>query len=133
GEEVIHLLDCEREDIMLVSGKTGDGVAALLDAICERVPAPRPSEQDVYRGLIFDFEYSNHRGIIVFMRVFDGVVKKGDVLKFAASNRSFTALEVGVVTPEETPQDRLEAGQIGYIVTGIKEPGVASVGDTLIP
>jgi GTP-binding protein LepA len=87
----------------------------------------------VYRGLIFDFQYDNHRGIIVFMRVFDGAVKKGDVLKFTASKRAFTALEVGVVTPEETPQTALEAGQIGYIVTGIKEPGVAYVGDTLMP
>ncbi|MEY3784620.1 MAG: GTP-binding protein LepA, GTP-binding protein LepA, partial [Candidatus Parcubacteria bacterium] len=87
---------------------------------------------DTYRGLIFDFQYSNHRGIIVFMRVFDGEVKKGDVLKFAASKRTFTALEVGVVTPEEHPVDSLEAGEIGYIVTGIKEPGVAAVGDTLM-
>lgn len=133
GEEVMKLLGCERKEILLVSGKTGDGVAELLEEICERVPAPQPSESDVYRGLIFDFQYSNHRGIIVFMRVFDGTVKKGDVLKFAASKKTFTALEVGVVTPQETPQDELHAGQIGYIVTGIKEPGVASVGDTLVP
>ena len=131
GEEVIKLLDCAREDILLVSGKTGDGVPELLEAIRERIPAPEQSKLDTYRGLIFDFEYSNHRGIIVFMRVFDGVVKKGDVLQFAASGRSFTALEVGVVTPEETPVDSLSAGEIGYIVTGIKEPGVAGVGDTL--
>lgn len=133
GEEVMQLLDCERDEIFLVSGKTGDGVAALLEVICEKIPPPRPAEMDTFRGLIFDFQYSNHRGIIVFMRVFDGVVKKGDVLKFAASKKSFTALEVGVVTPEETPQDELHAGQIGYIVTGIKEPGIASVGDTLMP
>lgn len=133
GDEVINLLGCEREDIMLVSGKTGAGVGDLLETICERIPEPKESQGDVYRGLIFDFQYSNHRGIIVFMRVIDGVVKKGDVLKFAASKKSFTALEVGVVTPQETPQDSLAAGQIGYIVTGIKEPGVAYVGDTLIP
>ena len=133
GEEVINLLGCTREDIMLVSGKTGDGVPALLERICASVPEPRLSQMDTYRGLIFDFQYSNHRGIIVFMRVFDGKVKKGDVLKFAASKKTFTALEIGVVTPQETPQDFLEAGQIGYIVTGIKEPGIASVGDTLLP
>ncbi|HEY0964272.1 MAG TPA: translation elongation factor 4, partial [Candidatus Paceibacterota bacterium] len=133
GDEVINLLGCEREDIMLVSGKTGAGVSELLEAICKRVPPPKESTSDTYRGLIFDFQYSNHRGIIVFMRVIDGVVKKGDVLKFAASRKSFTALEVGVVTPEETPQPELKAGQIGYIVTGIKEPGVAAVGDTLMP
>ncbi|USN88465.1 MAG: elongation factor 4 [Candidatus Nomurabacteria bacterium] len=132
GDEVMRLLGCERDDILLVSGKTGDGVPALLEAICLRIPPPAPSKLDDYRGLIFDFAYSNHRGIIVYMRVFDGEVKKGDVLKFAASKRSFTALEVGIVTPEEVPVDSLNAGEIGYIVTGIKEPGVAGVGDTLM-
>lgn len=131
GEEVMQLLGCTREDILLVSGKTGAGVADLLEAICERVPAPRPSETDAYRGLVFDFQYSNHRGIIVYMRVFDGVVKKGDELTFIAGKRGFTALEVGTLTPKEQPTDALEAGEIGYIVTGIKEPGVANVGDTL--
>ena len=133
GNEVINLLGCSREDILLVSGKTGDGVPALLEAICERIPPPKETTETTYRGLIFDFQYSNHRGIIVFMRVIDGTVKKGDVLKFAASKKTFTALEVGVVTPEESPQSELTAGQIGYIVTGIKEPGVAYVGDTLLP
>ena len=133
GDEVINLLGCTREDIMLVSGKTGTGVAELLEVICERIPPPKESTETTFRGLIFDFQYDNHRGIIVFMRVVDGVVKKGDTLKFAASKKVFTALEVGVVTPEETPQSELTAGQIGYIVTGIKEPGVAYVGDTLIP
>lgn len=133
SEEVMNLLACEKSDIHLVSGKTGDGVKELLDVIAERVPAPASSTVDVYRGLIFDFQYSNHRGIIVFMRVFDGQVKKGDVLRFSASGKTFTALEVGVVTPEEQPVEMLGAGQIGYIVTGIKEPGVAGVGDTLVP
>jgi len=132
GDEVVKLLQCSREDILLVSGKTGSGVPALLEAIRLRIPPPVVSTLGTYRGLIFDFAYSNHRGIIVFMRVFDGEVKKGDVLKFAASKRSFTALEVGIVTPEEMPVDQLSAGEIGYIVTGIKEPGVAGVGDTLM-
>ncbi len=132
GQDVMTLLGCEREDILLVSGKTGAGVPALLDAICVRIPPPRPAELATYRGLIFDFQYSNHRGIIVFMRVFDGSVKKGDVLRFFATGRTFTALEVGVVTPAEHPVESLHAGEIGYIVTGIKEPGVAAVGDTLV-
>ncbi|MBY0537914.1 translation elongation factor 4 [Patescibacteria group bacterium] len=131
GDSVIALLGCKREDILLVSGKTGAGVPELLEAICERIPAPRPSELDAYRGLIFDFTYSNHRGVIVFMRVFDGEVRKGDVLCFAAGGKSFTVLEVGMVTPGEVPCDSIRAGEIGYIVTGIKEPGVANVGDTL--
>ncbi len=132
GESVMKLLDCSKEDILLVSGKTGAGVPELLSAICERIPPPKPSVLDTYRGLIFDFQYSNHRGVIVFMRVFDGEVKKGDQLRFAVSGKTFTALEVGKVTPAEIPVPLLEAGEIGYIVTGIKEPGVATVGDTLI-
>jgi GTP-binding protein LepA len=86
---------------------------------------------DTYRGLVFDFKYSNHRGIIVYMRVFDGSIKKGDRLNFMAADRSFEALEIGILAPEEKPIDVLSAGEIGYIVTGIKEPGVVSVGDTL--
>jgi len=131
SEEVINLLDCEIEDIQLVSGKTGDGVPELLEVIRREIPPPRSSTIDTYRGMIFDFQYDSHRGIIVFMRVFDGEVKKGDVLKFSVSGKSFTALDVGVVTPEEQSVAKLTDGQIGYIVTGIKEPGVAAVGDTL--
>lgn len=129
---VMNLLGCPRKDILLVSGKTGAGVPELLAEICRRIPPPRPSEVSDYRGLIFDFQYSNHRGVIVFMRVFDGAVKKGDALRFAASRETFTVLEVGMVTPGEVPVSTLRAGEIGYIVTGIKEPGVATVGDTLL-
>ncbi len=131
-ESVMNLLGCTKDEILLVSGKTGAGVPALLEAICERIPPPRLAEIDAYRGLIFDFQYSNHRGVIVFMRVFDGEVKKGDVLRFVASGKTFTALEVGMVTPGEVPVPSIGVGEIGYIVTGIKEPGVATVGDTLV-
>jgi len=131
SSEVMALLGCDRSDIMLVSGKTGEGVEDLLDQICKRIPPPRPSEGDVFRGLIFDFQYSNHRGVIIYMRVFDGIVKKGDNLTFAVSGHSFTAQEIGILTPSEQPVDELGAGEIGYIVTGIKEPGVANVGDTV--
>lgn len=130
-EEVVRLLSCDPSEVQYVSGKTGAGVRDLLDIICERIPAPRAAFNDSFRGLIFDFQYSNHRGIIVYMRVFDGTVKKGDALRFLAADRSFTALEVGILSPEEKPVGELGAGEIGYVVTGIKEPGIASVGDTL--
>ncbi|MEL6802650.1 MAG: translation elongation factor 4 [Bacteroidota bacterium] len=132
GDELINLLGYNRKDIITASGKTGEGVSKLLESICERIPAPAPSEVTDYRGLIFDFQYSNHRGIIVYQRVFDGQVKKGDALKFAISGQTFQALEVGILSPEEVPTGLLGVGEIGYVVTGIKEPGVASVGDTLI-
>lgn len=131
GDELCKLLGCEAKDILKVSGKTGEGVLELLNAICERVPAPRESKADSARGLIFDFQYSNHRGIIIYLRVFDGVIKKGDVLRFVVGKRSFTALEVGVLSPQEVPTGSLEKGEIGYIVTGIKEAGIANVGDTI--
>ncbi len=131
SEEIMKLLACERSDILAASGKTGEGVEDLLKAICVRIPAPAPATVEEYRGLIFDFQYSNHRGVIVYQRVFDGGVKKGDELEFAVSGKRFTALEVGILSPDEKPVSRLEEGEIGYVVTGIKEPGVANVGDTL--
>lgn len=130
-KEVVALLKCDPSEVLTVSGKTGDGVHDLLDLICEKIPAPEKSTEESFRGLVFDFQYSNHRGIIVYLRVFDGQVKKGDQLTFLAAKKNFTALEVGILSPEERPVESLSEGEIGYIVTGIKEPGVASVGDTL--
>lgn len=131
SQELMRLLGCNSEDILAVSGKTGAGVPELLEAICERIPPPSENNNPEYRGLIFDFQYSNHRGIIVYQRVFDGQVKKGDQLEFTNSGKRFTALEVGILAPQEVPKSVLGEGEIGYIVTGIKEPGVANVGDTL--
>ncbi len=131
-EEIVKLLECDVSTIRAVSGKTGEGVLELLNAICRDIPPPRPPVMETFRGLIFDFQYSNHRGVIVFFRVFDGEVKKGDRLEFLAAKKGFQVLEVGFLAPEERVTDVLGAGEIGYIVTGIKEPGIASVGDTLI-
>lgn len=134
--EVADLLGCDLEDIKLVSGKTGEGVADLLETIVEHVPAPQTVDdssesQKSFRGLIFDFEYSSHKGIILYVRVADGSVKKGDELFFHIANKRFLANEVGIFSPAATPQESLEAGNIGYIVTGIKEAGIATVGDTV--
>lgn len=131
GDELCDLLEITRADLVLVSGKTGEGVPHLLDVICERVPPPQVSAADIPRGLVFDFQYSNHRGVIVYMRVVDGQFKKGENLRFIVGEHSFPALEVGVLSPQEVPTDSLSAGEIGYVVTGIKEPGVANVGDTI--
>jgi GTP-binding protein LepA len=121
--EVALLLNCAEEEIILTSGKTGEGVEMLLEAIINRIPPPRKSEEGV-RGLIFDFAYSDHRGVIVYTRVFDGEMKKGDKLMFTASREQFTALEIGVMAPGERLTHAINAGEIGYIVTGIKKPGV---------
>ena len=132
-EEVVKLLNCSPEEILLVSGRTGEGVENLLKEVIARIPEPKETYigENVLRALVFDFKYSNHRGVIVFVRVLDGRVAKGDILLFAVSGEKFTALEVGTFSPEETPKDYLERGETGYIVTGIKKPGIASVGDTV--
>lgn len=129
--ELATLLNVDPATVLPVSGRTGDGVEALLQAIVERVPPPREQEANEARATIFDFSYSTHRGVTVYVRVFDGTVKKGDALEFRAAGKRFAALETGIFTPGETPVDKLSPGEIGYIVTGIKEPGVVAVGDTI--
>ena len=132
-EEIVNLLNCKEEEILEVSGRTGEGVDNLLQEVIKRVPEPTHAYEgdDNLRALVFDFKYSNHKGVIVFVRLLDGRVKKGENLIFSVSNEKFTALEVGTFSPEETPREYLSAGDTGYIVTGIKKPGIASVGDTI--
>lgn len=130
--EVVKLLDCDPEEILLVSGRTGEGVDNLLQEIIKRVPEPKKIEDTKYfRSLIFDFKYSTHKGVIVFIRVTSGKISRNEKLNFKISKRTFTGIEVGIFAPDETPVESLSAGEIGYIVTGIKEPGIASVGDTV--
>jgi GTP-binding protein LepA len=132
-EEIAKVLKIKAEDILECSGKTGEGVENLLQEIIKRIAPPKPEIADVlgFRGLVFDFQYSDHRGVIVYVRVVDGEVRKRESLEFVIAGRTLSALEVGIFTPEETPVEALGMGEIGYIVTGIKEPGVASVGDTI--
>ena len=144
-DEMVKLLECDRDSIISVSGKTGECVEALLEEVVRRVPPPTseyagataasvaanvPADAN-FRALVFDFQYSTHRGVIVYVRVLDGRVAKNTTLLFKAADEKFTALEVGIFAPQEQTKDYLEAGEIGYIVTGIKKPGIASVGDTI--
>jgi GTP-binding protein LepA len=139
--EIISLLGVEPDEILEVSGKTGEGVANLLAEVIKRVPAPKDEFEgnlstglgasDTFRSLVFDFQYSNHRGVIVYVRVLNGEVTKNTPLIFKVANEKFSALEVGIFHPGEMPTDKLSSGEIGYIVTGIKVPGIASVGDTV--
>ncbi|MDQ3014244.1 MAG: translation elongation factor 4 [bacterium] len=132
-EEIARVLEISEDTILQCSGKTGEGVKELLEEVIKRVSPPEPEHPDTLglRSLVFDFKYSSHRGVIVYVRVMDGSVKKGDTLQFVIAGKSFTALEVGIFSPEEMPKESLGAGEIGYIVTGIKEAGIASVGDTI--
>ncbi len=132
-EEVAKLLDCDADTIMEVSGRTGLGVPELLASIIERIKPPEDASiNGAFKALVFDFKYSNHKGVIVFVRVMEGSVSKAEPLLFKVANERFSPLEVGTFSPEETPREKLSAGDIGYIVTGIKEPGIASVGDTIV-
>jgi GTP-binding protein LepA len=130
--EIAQLLNIDLDTILGVSGKTGEGVPELLAELVRRVPAPKSSSvAGEFRSLVFDFQYDNHRGVTVYTRVMDGSVKKGDTLLFRVAEETFIANEVGIFSPDEMPRDTLSAGEIGYIVTGVKEPGIASVGDTI--
>lgn len=139
-EEIAELLKIDTSEILEVSGKTGEGVANLLDEVIKRIPAPHGEseshgttiiDEKSFRALIFDFKYSNHSGITVFLRVFNGEVKKNTPLIFKVAGKTFSAIEVGIFSPNEVPTESLVAGEIGYIVTGIKEAGIAAVGDTI--
>lgn len=131
-EEVAKALNIPGESILLVSGKTGEGVEDLLSAIVERVPAPQTEYTGQGgRALIFDFSYSEHRGVVAFIRVTDGEIRAKDVIALSAVGKKMNAIETGWFTPQERPAPSLKAGEIGYVVTGIKEPGIALVGDTL--
>jgi GTP-binding protein LepA len=131
--ELAVLLGVDPDEVLEVSGKTGQGVPDLFKAIAERVPAPTQEKQgsDIPQSLVFDFEYSPHKGVIVYVRNFEGKITKGDQLTFATSGEKFYALEVGTFSPDPKPRESLLPGEIGYVVTGIKKPGIARVGDTV--
>ena len=140
-EEVAKLLGVPLDSIHECSGRTGEGVQELLEAVIKATPppkiqgdtlAPGLSKASPYpRALVFDFQYSDHQGVIVYLRLFEGGLRKGEKLEFAATGRSFTALDVGTFSPQPLSTGSLAAGEIGYVVTGIKEPGLARVGDTV--
>jgi GTP-binding protein LepA len=129
-DEICTLLGVSKDEIVEVSGKTGEGVDVLLQKVVEVIPPPK-DEAGGLKALVFDFEYSNHQGIIVYVRLFGGQAKRGDNLIFRAANERLNAAEVGIFKPEKSGVSSLHSGEIGYIVTGIKRPGIASVGDTL--
>ncbi|MGH7241506.1 MAG: GTP-binding protein, partial [Candidatus Saccharimonadales bacterium] len=129
--EVINLLGCEQEDILMISAKTGMGVDAVLEKIVELVPPPKPTELAETRALIFDSYYDDYRGVILYVRVFDGSIDKGSQIKMMATDANGIALEVGALKPGMTPGKSLQSGEIGYIVTNLKSTREAKVGDTV--
>lgn len=131
--EVAELLQCPLESVIEVSGKTGEGVPGLLQEIVLRVPSPREAsgQKEDVQALVFDFQYSEHQGIIVYTRVFKGAITKESDLLFAVSKERITPIEIGIFAPEPRAGKELRAGEIGYVITGVKEPSKGLVGDTL--
>lgn len=131
GAEIVSLLGCKFEDILQISAKTGIGIEAVLERIVAAVPAPQISTAKQTRALIFDSYYDDYRGVILYVRVFDGSINKNGQIKMLATGADGLALEVGALKPDMTPGSSLQAGEIGYIVTNLKTTRDAKVGDTV--
>lgn len=129
--EVVSLLGCERADILEISAKTGQGVEAVLEKVVEEIPSPKESGEPASRALIFDSYYDDYRGVILYVRVFEGHLDKNAQIKMMATGAHGLALEVGALSPEMKSGASLKAGEIGYVVTNLKSTREAKVGDTI--
>ena len=130
-DEVIDLIGCKREDILLASGKTGQGVEEILEAIIARIPAPKGDDNAPLQALIFDSVFNPFRGIIAYFRVFNGSIRKGEHVKFINTGAEYDADEVGVLKLKMSPRDEIRSGDVGYICSGIKNSAEVKVGDTI--
>lgn len=131
SKEVINLLGCNESDILKISAKTGEGVPTVLDTIVEKIAPPRGMDASPTRALIFDSYYDDYRGVILYTRIVDGEIKKGDTIEMLATGAHGLALEVGSLSPVMVPSGQLGTGEIGYIVTNLKTTRDAKVGDTV--
>ena len=131
SRQVINLLGCDESEIIHISAKTGQNVDKVLDAVVERIPAPVGEGDGPTRALIFDSYYDDYRGVILYVRVVDGRIKKGESIRMMATGADGLALEVGHLNPAMQPDPSLETGEIGYIVTNLKTTREARVGDTV--
>lgn len=131
SEEIIKLIGCKKEDILLTSAKTGEGVEEVLDAVIARIPAPKQEESEKLRALIFDSYYDEYRGVVLYVRVFAGRLESAGEIKMMASDADGIALEVGFLNPGFNKKKALGNGEIGYIVTNLKSTSEARVGDTI--
>lgn len=130
-DEIVDLIGCDPEDIIRASGKTGEGVPEILDAIVKRIPAPKGDINAPLQALIFDSIFNSFRGIITLCKVENGVIKKGDKVKFVQTGMEYTADEVGVLKMDMVPSKQLSTGEVGYIISGIKNATEVKVGDTV--
>jgi GTP-binding protein LepA len=130
-DEIIDLLGCDRADIIRASGKTGEGIPEILDAVVERIPAPKGDSCAPLQALIFDSVFNSFRGIIAYFKIVNGQIKKGDKVKFFNTGMEYVADEVGVLKMDMVPRQEMKTGEVGYIISGIKDAKEVKVGDTI--
>ncbi len=130
-DEIENSLGIPADDALLVSAKTGLGVADVLEAIIQRIPAPTGDEKKPLKGLVFDAVYDQYRGVITYVRFFEGKVKAGDKIKLMAANKQFPIDEVGYFSPKLIAADSLSAGEVGYVMTGLRDVSLSKIGDTI--
>ncbi|ETJ97879.1 translation elongation factor 4 [Propionimicrobium lymphophilum] len=131
GAEIASIIGCDESEVLKVSAKTGQGVPELLDTIVNKIPAPVGDENEALRAMIFDSVYDSYRGVVTYVRVMDGSFKQRDKLKMMATGATHEALELGVISPEPTAADGLGVGEVGYLITGVKDVRQSRVGDTI--
>ena len=132
SDDIVDLLGCNHEDIIMASAKTGEGIQNILSAIIERVPPPENKVNDELKALIFDSVYNPFRGIEIYFRVFSGKIRKGQEIKFFATNNKYNADEVGTLGLKQHPKNEISCGDVGYLITGIKNAKEVKVGDTIV-
>ena len=130
-DQIVDLIGCDRDSILAVSGKTGWGVDTVLEAICERIPDPQGDENAPLQAMVFDSVFNSFRGIIAYYRVVNGTIRKGDKVKFMSTETVYEADEVGVLGLDLLPRKEVKAGDVGYIISGIKTASEVKVGDTI--
>lgn len=131
SDQIIDLIGCHKDDIIHASGKTGIGVDEILEAIVNRVPSPNGDAEEPLQAMIFDSVFNSFRGIEVIFRVFNGSIKKGDKVKFVATGKTYDADEIGILGLEQKPVQEISAGNVGYLISGIKVAKEVKVGDTI--
>ena len=130
-DQIVELLGCKRDDVLRASGKTGMGIDEILTAIVERIPAPKGDPEAPLQALIFDSVFNSFRGIIAYMKIVNGTIKKGDLVKFVNTGKEYNADDIGILKLDMSPTDTLSAGNVGYIISGIKTSKEVKVGDTI--
>ena len=130
-DEIIDLIGCDREDIIRASGKTGEGVEEILNAVVEKIPHPVGDEKAPLQALIFDSVFNSFRGIIAYFKIVNGSIKSGDHVKFFNTGMEYDADEIGVLKMDMIPRKELKTGDVGYIISGIKNSREVKVGDTI--